>query len=137
MEADLARRGRARVRAMRALIAERGTGYVAPESSLERRFARILADDGQPPMELQVELGDDEWTARVDAVDRRARLVVQVDSERFHSALLDRRHDLGQDRRLVLQGSRVLRVREADVWHQPHEVAEQVRRARGLGRVAA
>ncbi len=134
---ELRGRGRSRVATMRMLLAERGSGYVAPESGLERRFRRILLNDGQQPLEHQVDLGGEVWVARVDAVDREARLIVQIDGDRYHTALLDRRHDAQQDEALSSLGWTILRLSEFDVWHRPEWVARVVREARARGRAAA
>lgn len=134
---ELRGRGRGRVAWMRMLIEERGHDYAAPESGLERRFRRLLEQDGQPPMEYQVDLGGEQWIARVDAVDRRARLIVQIDSDRYHSSLLDRRKDEEQDAALRALGWTVIRITEADLRRRPAWVVALVRAARdGSTRVA-
>lgn len=127
---ELRGRGRGRVAWMRMLIEERGRDYVAPESGLERSFRRLLEKDGQPPMEYQVDLGGESWVARVDAVDRRARVVVQIDSDRHHTSLLDRRHDEQQDAALRALGWTVIRITESDLRRRPSWVASIVRTAR-------
>jgi len=127
---ELRGRGRGRVTWMRLLIEERGRDHVPPESGLERRFRRLLARDGQPPMEYQVDLGGEDWVARVDAVDRAARLVVQIDSERHHTALLDRHHDQYQDAALRALGWTVIRITERDLIRRPSWVMAIVRAAR-------
>jgi very-short-patch-repair endonuclease len=129
-------RGRGRVATMRLLLEERGTDYVPPESNLERRFRRLLTDDGQKPMDYQVELGGVERIARVDAVDRGAMLVVQIDGDRHHTALLDVQRDQRQDAALRSLGWTVLRVLENDLWHNPERVVAEVRDARAAGRAA-
>lgn len=127
---ELRGRGRGRVAWMRMLIEERGGDYSAPESGLERRFRRLLEKDGQPPMEYQVDLGGQQWIARVDALDRKARLIVQIDSERHHSSLLDRRKDEAQDAALRALGWTVIRITEIDLIRRPGWVAALVRAAR-------
>jgi hypothetical protein len=133
---ELRGRGRGRVAWMRLLVEERGRSYVAPESGLERTFRRLLERDGQPPMEYQVDLGGEGWVARVDAVDRTARLVVQIDSDRFHSSFLDRQHDELQDVALRALGWTVIRITESDLRRRPSWVAATVRAARS-GRALA
>ena len=79
---------------LRRLIDERPVGSAPAESNLKRRFERILVEGGEQPFERQVDLGDAEgWIGRVDFVDRRARLVVEVQSRLHHSSLSDRRRD--------------------------------------------
>jgi very-short-patch-repair endonuclease len=129
---ELRGRGRGRVAWMRMLIEERGRGYAPPESGLERRFRRLLAADRQAPMEYQVDLGGHAWVARVDAVDRAARLVVQIDSHRHHSSLSDRRHDEQQDAALRSLGWTVFRVTDSDLRLRPEWVMRRVRAARAV-----
>jgi very-short-patch-repair endonuclease len=133
---ELRGRGRGRVAWMRMLIEERGHDYSAPESGLERRFRRLLEKDGQPPMEYQVDVGGDQWIARVDALDRKAKLIVQIDSERHHSSLLDRRKDEQQDTALRALGWTVVRITEADLVRRPAWVATIVRAARSVASAA-
>jgi hypothetical protein len=127
-------RGRGRVATMRLLLEERGNSYVPPESNLERRFRRLLVSDGQEPMAYQVELGGPEGRiARVDAVDREAMLIVQIDGDRHHRALLDVQRDDRQDAALRALGWTVLRISEHDIWQRPDQVMAQVRAARRMG----
>lgn len=128
---DLGRRGRAGTSVMRQLRAARPPDFVAPESRLEGRFHRLVADAGDEAFERQVELGDERGCiGRVDAFDRRRRLVVEIDSERFHSAPSDRRNDALRDARLVAAGFAVLRVPEEELVSRPSTTLRRVRSAR-------
>jgi hypothetical protein len=128
---DLARRGRAKVATMRKLLDVRGVDYVPPESGLEARFEAILLDAGLEPMDRQVDVGNaTSWLARVDFRDRHLPLVVQVHSDRHHTALLDRAKDEAQRLALVEAGLVVVEVREFDVWHRRQDVIKQVRAGR-------
>lgn len=132
---ELAAPGRCGIRAMRAILAERGPDYIPPASALERRFHEIIADDGQPPMRRQADLGDAvAWLARVDAFDDDARLVAEIDGDRFHRALTDSRADAARQRRLEAAGFRVIRFTEDQVWRDPRHVATTTRQARRAGR---
>jgi very-short-patch-repair endonuclease len=116
---------------LRRLVEERPVGTVPSESNLERRFERILADAGEAGFERQVDLGDDEgWIGRVDVLDRRARLVVEVQSRLHHSSLTDRRRDAHRIARLEAAGWRVLEIDEDEIWHRPDMVVAKVRAAR-------
>ncbi len=129
---ELQGRGRPGIRVMRALIDDRGDDYRPPESGQESRFAQLLRDDGQPPMERQAELGDDAWIGRVDFVDRDAKVVVEIDSELHHSSISDR---LADDRRrtaLEASGWLVIRITQHELWHDPRAVQRRVRSARKL-----
>ena len=75
---------------------------------------------GEPPFERQVDLGDDEgWIGRVDFADRRLKVVVEVQSETFHSSLSDRRRDAERFRRLRAAGWIVVEVTEDEIFHRP------------------
>jgi len=140
MVESLPRRGGSRGAGhLRRLVLERPIGWTPTESRLERRFERLLEGAGEPPFLRQVDLGDDEsWIGRVDFADRHHELVVEVQSERFHSTLSDRRRDQERRRRLEAAGWTVIEVTEDEIWHHPGRVVERVRRARRrAGRPAA
>ena len=101
-------------------------GYVPPASSLERRFEEILARRGMPPMRRQVDLGEEVWCGRVDFVDPHVPLVVEVQSERYHSSLVDRAADAVRRAGLVTAGAEVVEVWDIDVWHRPDHVIGQI-----------
>lgn len=110
---ELRGRGRRGVSVLRQLVLDRGPGYVPPESSLERRFHRYLADAGEPPLERQVVICDDDGPiGRVDAVDRERRIVFEIDSDRHHTSVVDRRADAERDARLRRAGYEVVRITE-------------------------
>jgi very-short-patch-repair endonuclease len=129
---ELSERGRPGLRVMRQVLAERGEGYVPPASGLEARVAQILARAGLGSMRRQVDLGDQHrWIGRVDFVDEPpSRVVLEVQSERFHSSLIDRQLDGERRKRLARAGYEVVEVTDVDVWHRPHVVVEAVTEAR-------
>lgn len=129
---ELCRRGRTGSAAVRELVAERGPGYVPPASALEARFARLLADHGLPEMRRQVDSGGGSWTGRVDFRDRLLPLIVEVQSERYHSALVDRVEDRRRRQELEAAGFLVVEVWDTEVWHQSRTVAERILGAREL-----
>lgn len=123
--ADMGDRGRTGIGLLRELFAGRGVGYVPPASGLEARFESILDQHGLPPMARQVDLGDDEhWCGRVDYVHRPHRVVAEIDSKTYHSALLDRVADADRQRLLEAAGFDVVRLTDTQVWHRPNEVVE-------------
>jgi very-short-patch-repair endonuclease len=132
---ELAAQGRNGVRVMRDLLDERGDDHVAGGSNLERRFEVILERAGEPAMRRQVDSGGDRWIGRVDFRDEHLPLVVEVQSETFHSALTDKRDDEIRLSSLRAAGFEVVELTDDQVWHRPDEVVEAVRTARGrLGR---
>jgi very-short-patch-repair endonuclease len=116
---------------MRELLDERGDDdYVPPASNLEHRFAAILDQAGEPPMRRQVDSGGDRWIGRVDFRDERLPLIVEVQSETYHSALTDKHDD---ERRLAFlrsAGFEVVEVTDTQVWNHPGDVLDAVRAAR-------
>ena len=126
----LLHKGRPGTVAMRELLESLTEDYVPPASALEGRFASILERAGLPPMRRQVDLGDERWCGRVDFLATDLPLVVEVDSETFHSALSSTADDDARQVRLEEAGFAVTRVSDHEVWHQPSVVVDRVRRAR-------
>jgi very-short-patch-repair endonuclease len=127
---ELAVRGRPGIQIMRELLSKRGPEYIPPASGLEGRFRDILQRDEQRTMDRQVDVGGEKWLGRIDFIDREARLIVQIDSERYHEALIDKAADEAQSVALREAGFEVLRVTDTQVWFRPNEVTAAVRRAR-------
>ncbi len=130
MLGDLAQRGRPGIRTMRQVLADRPPEYVPPASSLESRFQQILARAGRAPMRRQVDVGDDRWIGRVDFRDDLRPLVVEIQSERFHTSLSDVASDTERFARFDTAGLETLPVTEEEVWHRPAEVLRKVDEAR-------
>lgn len=126
---ELLEHGRTGSALMRVLLEDRGVGYVPPESGLEGRFLGLLDQAGIERPDCQVDLGGDAWIGRVDFYYRRLRLVIEIDSDRHHTAKLDREHDVKRDAALRAAGYRVLRIQEQDVRHRPWVVLVKVRAA--------
>lgn len=134
--ADLPRRGgTGGCGLLRQLAAERPVGHRWTDSKLERRFEQVLERAGEPSFERQVDIGDDDgWIGRVDFADRRLKIVVEVQSERFHSSLSDRRRDAARIARLRAAGWVVLEITEEDLFRRPEVVVHQVREVRARAR---
>lgn len=124
--APLLGRGRSGSKVMRELLDALPSDYVPPASNLESRVARILADHGLPRMRRQVDIGGGQWSGRVDFLAADRPLVLEVDSEMYHSALSDVAADTERQRRLEAAGFTVVRVDDHMVWHHPEEVAARV-----------
>ena len=129
--ASVPTQGLAGVGVVRQVLAERGPGYVPPASALEGRVAAILRENGIHGLVPQVDLGDAEhWCGRVDLFDRQHSIVLEVDSEKFHTALVDVSHDARRQERLESAGFDVVRVTDFQVWHRPGEVVKAMAAAR-------
>jgi hypothetical protein len=135
MVARMSRRGRTGLTLARALLEERGPGYVAPESNLERRAHEILRRAGLDDFERQVNVGDDvTWIGRVDLKHRVHPLIVEIQSDLYHLGLIDRRADRVRIDALVKAGFVVVEAAEPDIWHRPHVVVANVERGLELAR---
>ena len=62
-------------------------------------------------------------------VDRARKIIVEVQSERFHSSLLDRERDKARIAALRAAGWTVVEIREHDVWYDPDKVVRILREA--------
>ncbi|MBI2704571.1 MAG: DUF559 domain-containing protein [Actinobacteria bacterium] len=122
---------------MREVLKKRPVDAIPPESGLESRFMLLLEEDGQEPMDRQVNVGNDvRWLGRVDFLDRSAKVIVQIDGDAFHKALIDRDHDEAQTRALEAAGWVVLRYDSWEVWHEPRRMLAEVRWHRSIRRAA-
>lgn len=125
---ELAQRGRTGIRLMRELLADRPVGYIAPASGLEARVVHLLDEVGIRTRR-QVDVGGDDWIGRVDLLVVGTRLIVEVDSNRFHTSKLDRDRDAQRDAALRNAGYDLVRVTEEEAWHRPSDVTRKVRLA--------
>jgi len=126
---DHAERGRPGIQLMREILTDRPADHRPPDSNLEARFQEIAHSIGLTSLRRQVDLGGDVWVGRVDFVDDRQPLVVEVDSERFHGSLSDQQADEARRQALIDAGFVVLRIAEFDIWHRPAVVRDQLRAA--------
>lgn len=126
----LLKRGRPGSAVVRELLDALPDDYVPPASGIEGRVSAILESAGLGPYRRQVDSGDEvRWCGRVDLRHVDLPLVVEVDSERYHSALTDVADDDRRADRLELAGFAVVRVTDQEVWHRPGEVVARVREA--------
>jgi very-short-patch-repair endonuclease len=133
--AELGGRGRTGMAKLRQLVDERPLDYRPPESNLEARVAEVLKSTFEPPLERQVDLGDDDdWLGRVDYVDRELCIVFEIQSDLFHTSVSDRARDRARRERLEAAGWLVVEIPEFDVWHRPDRLVTAVRTARSTAR---
>jgi hypothetical protein len=115
---------------LRQLLDERGPDYIPPASNLESRFDWILERHGLPPMRREVDSGGECWTGRVDRRAVDIPLVVEIQSDTYHSALIDAAADAQRIAALRDAGFVVVEVTDDAVWNTPTQVAERIRAAR-------
>lgn len=119
-------RGRAGTALLRRLVDAR-SDIAHPPTGLELRVLQLIRQAGLPVPQLQVDVGDDAWIGRVDfRWDTNPPVILEVDSDVFHTSLLDREADAARDARLRAAGHVVGRVTEQQVWHRPREVVAVV-----------
>lgn len=126
----LARPGRNGIKLMRTLLEERGDDWIPPASNIEHRFDDIMRRAGIFTFRRQVKLGDETFTGRVDFLDSELPLVVEVQSERYHTALTDKARDTKRRAALEAQGFVVIEVWDFEIFHAPWLVIERVQEAR-------
>lgn len=131
------KRGRRGTVLIRELAGARPADYVAPESGLESRFQDLMKKKRIRGFERQGNLGSEtEWLGRVDFVDYGHKIVVQIDGDRFHSALLDSEADHRQTEALRAAGWQVLRFTEWQLWQDSQAITTAVRAAQTWARAA-
>ena len=135
---ELAQRGRPGIRVMRQVLADRPISYVPPASGLESRLNQLLERSGQRPLRRQVDTGDEVgWIGRVDFRADDVPLIVEVQSERFHTSLIDRQLDGSRIKRLRAAGYTVVEITDLEVWHRPERAVAKVAAGRAAARRAA
>jgi very-short-patch-repair endonuclease len=124
---DPRRRGSARVR--RAVAAR--VGEPIPASTLETEFTTLIERFQLPRPCRQWPIRDDDGCllARVDFAYPAARLVIEIDSLRFHAGPEDWREDLKRQNLVIARGYRVLRFTADDLRRRPDQVNATIRTA--------
>ena len=122
---ELGQRGRPGTALMREFLADRGEGYVATESELERMFANFVVAYALPMPRRQVTL----IAGRVDFLFDGYLVIAELDGRRNHTALLDREADAERDARLAAMGLRVIRITYRRLTRDPDGVYEDLQGA--------
>jgi very-short-patch-repair endonuclease len=124
---DLAERGRRGITLMRELLAARGPDYRPNDTNLEDRFQELAREAGLHSLVRQRQLLGREWIGRVDFVDERRRLVIEVDSALYHEALIDQEADRARSAELEATGWRVERFTDSEVYFRPQQTVDRLR----------
>ena len=93
----------------------------------------ILAEAGIE-VRRQVNLGSEAWAGRVDGLVVGTRVVIEIQSWRYHGALVDREADALRIKHLEADGFTVVEVTDDHVWSDPGEVIRRVSAAIVLDR---
>jgi very-short-patch-repair endonuclease len=123
-------RGRTGSANFRQMIEERPLDYRPPDSNLEARFERVIAQHGGEPMRRQVDSGGEGWSGRVDFRDAHRPLVVEIFSRRYHTSLSDIAHDEERLRELRNAGFVVIVFWDEQLFAHGYDVSAVVRRVR-------
>jgi very-short-patch-repair endonuclease len=127
----LGRSGRDGTVLMRKLRKERPNDWTPPASNLESRFDEVTAPHGFR-FRRQVDIGDEEWSGRVDFLAEDLPLIVEILSERYHSSMTDRAADEARRARHTTMGFLVVEVWDHEIFHTPWLIIERIRAARTL-----
>lgn len=134
---EVARRGRPGVQLFRALLEERGEGYVPTESELEDLTQAVLRGSGIWNAVRQVQLGGtDGDIGRVDFYIREAALVIEADSRAHHDGWAATVADYTRRAKLMAAGFAVLPVTYHQLVHEPEPFLDAVRAVIERSRVA-
>lgn len=126
--AELCHRGRKGSTVLKALALEILPGYVPPASELEARFRDLVRTAGiRDEMVLQANVGGEEWIGRVDVLFPSARLIVELDSRRWHTSRMARESDLRRTNRLEIVGWRVLQITWRRLMDDPVGIVHELR----------
>jgi very-short-patch-repair endonuclease len=94
---------------LRTILARRLAGHRPTESQLETRFLQFLRRHRLPRPERQTTIYDQSGVvARVDFIYPAQRLIVEVDSRRYHSSPADWERDLRRRNRITSGGYLIL-----------------------------
>jgi hypothetical protein len=122
--AELWRRGKPGSAEMRLVVEERAPGHVPPATELAALFDDVCERFGLPKGVVEVNAGGEAWIGRVDVIYRRAKLIVELDSRRWHDTSTAFEADRHRDNALVAEGWRVIRITWRMLMDEPEKVAD-------------
>lgn len=128
---ELRRPGKHGMKKLGRILAERGPGYVPPESALERLLLKVLRNAGLPKPRLQAQLP---WRttlpSRCDALYEKERIILEADGRRWHTRVDAMAEDRRRDREALNHGYRPYRFVYEELKRDPQMVADTVLEAR-------
>jgi very-short-patch-repair endonuclease len=127
---ELAGRGRKGITLMRELLEIRGPNYRPNDTGLEDRLDELAKSVGLK-LERQRNLCDmGEWLGRVDFLDERQMVVIEVDSAEYHDALIDRARDAVRRAALEAAGYRVHSFTDHELFYARAKTLDRLRAIR-------
>lgn len=122
---------------LRTLLDERGEGFTVPESELERRLYRVLAEAGVPDVVRQA---SPPWAPasrrRFDGLCMEWRLIFEADGRRWHARMEAFERDRQRDLEAAGHGYSTLRLTWAQLTAGRQEVIQALRASRRWGEAA-
>lgn len=129
LDRQLAQRGRDGIVALRKVMEERGEDWVPPQSNIESRFMELIRANTGLDFRRQASVAGEDWSARVDFLHERSSTIVEIQSERYHTALTDVEADTFRHDRLTGAGFKVVEVWDNELFQAPQAVLDRVTRA--------
>ncbi|MBV9411225.1 MAG: DUF559 domain-containing protein [Acidimicrobiia bacterium] len=129
---ELRRPGKRGMKKLGRVLAERGPGYVPPQSWLQRRLVNVLVAGGLPTPQLEVQLPwRRERESRADALyDDETRILMEADGRRWHTRVDQMAEDRRRDREAQNHGYRPYRFVYQELRYEAEMVVETIREAR-------
>lgn len=121
-------RGRAGVRALRAVLGAGDLGEDIPRSELERRFLALCRKAALPSPSVNAWITVDDEEMQFDFVWHAQQVIVEVDGWATHRTRSAFRDDRRRDRLLRLAGWEAVRFTWDDVVHDAARVEREMRR---------
>lgn len=111
-------------RVIPAVLAEHYVGSTLTESELEEAMLELSRAAHLPPPEINkwIDLHDGEPMIRADFVWPAQRLIVEVDSRKYHGTRQRFESDRRRDQRAMVAGWRVIRTTDNQIRHRPGEL---------------
>lgn len=120
-------RGRSGIVHARAVLETHPPDYQPYGSGTERRFHQLTGID-KDQFTKQVPIRDHSPIGVVDFAAKPWPLIVEINGERWHTSIPDRRRDDERYARCLALGYSVVVWWEFDIWHDPRTVIETTRR---------
>jgi hypothetical protein len=111
-------------RIVRAVLVEYDVGSSLTQSELEEAMLALSRAVGLPPPEVNnwLDLGDGGSMIKPDFMWRSHRLILEVDSRKYHMTSARFEHDRRSDQRALVAGWRVIRTTYRQINHRPAEL---------------
>jgi hypothetical protein len=109
---------------VRSILEEHYIGSTLTESEIEEAMLMMSRRVGLPPPEVQqwLDLHDGEPMIRPDFMWRAQRLIVEVDSVKYHRTHQRFESDRRRDQRAMVAGWRVVRTTDRQIKNRPEEL---------------